>query len=535
MKEMRNRHDEIAMRPEVGAVMHASDAAGRLSLAACVLDLQSGELRSVDDRPVELRPKALEVLLLLAEHAGRVVDKATLMERVWPGVVVGDDSLTQTVVEIRRAIGDREHKILRTVARRGYRLQPDGAAAPIAAPPLSVAVLPITHDGADLDGARWAAALTAELTSRAGGGLPDSKVVARETVASMGSALSDPRVAARQLGVRQVVCGDLWVAADGWQLALAVVDGASGARRWEHRFALARAALPQRIGEVAAQAARALLVEMHRSAAEIAAARAPGERSAGDLALQGWACIYEGLSPSNVERAQQFFEQAIEKDPSHLRALGGVICSHYWQAHFGWTPDRERTHRRVVEVASRLAALYPEATLTAFARSDAAEVEEHFDLRLSIVDRLCDREPTNPSAHTARAGALLKLGRFDESVDAVEEARRLSVDDFRASWWCSYAACAHLMAGRHRQAAFEAQQAIAANACLPLPPLLLAAALAGDGRQVEGRAVLRQHRPRESRCDQAHAEMLLGRGDVAYMQGCARILSTLGALGIAGE
>jgi len=80
----------------------AFDAKSQLRLGACVLDLQARELRTADDQPAELRRKALDVLLLLAENAGRVVDKATLMNRVWPGVVVGDDSLTQTVVEIRR-------------------------------------------------------------------------------------------------------------------------------------------------------------------------------------------------------------------------------------------------------------------------------------------------------------------------------------------------------------------------------------------------------------------------------------------------
>ena len=162
------------MHAAPGAVMReaAPDGDGRLRLAACVLDLQARELRTADDRPVELRPKALDVLLLLAAQAGRVVDKSTLMDRVWPGVVVGDDSLTQTVVEIRRALGDREHQVLRTVARRGYRLQPNEPVASPVAPSLSVAVLPIAHDAADLDGARWAAMLTSELTSRAGGGLP---------------------------------------------------------------------------------------------------------------------------------------------------------------------------------------------------------------------------------------------------------------------------------------------------------------------------------------------------------------------------
>jgi len=513
----------------------AGDATSRLRLAQFVLDLRARELRTADDRPVELRPKALEVLLLLAEHTGRVVDKATLMERAWPGVVVGDDSLTQTVVEIRRALGDREHRILCTVARRGYRLQPSGPSAPAIAPSLSVAVLPIAHDAADVEGARWAAALTSELTSRAGGGLPDSKVIARETVAAMGAALSDPRVAAHQLGVQQVLCGELRAVADGWSVTLAVVDGISGARRWSHRFALAHAGLSDRIGQVAAQAARALLVEMHRTAAENAAARPPSERSAGDLALQGWASVYDGLSPGNLERARQFFEQAIEKEPSQLRALGGIICCNYWRAQFGWTPDREQAQRRVIDTASRLATLYPDATLTALARGDAADIEGRCELRLSIGDRLCERDQANPSAHAARAFALLKLGRFDECLTALDEAQRLSIDDFRAGWWGSFAACAHLMANRPAQAVTAAQRAIANSACLPLPPLLLAAALAGDGRSVEGREVLCQHRAREPQCDRAHAEMLLGHGNASYMQGSARILTTLDALGIAGE
>lgn len=513
----------------------ASDATSRLRLAGCVLDLQTRELRTADDRPVDIRPKSLDVLLLLAEHAGRVVDKATLMDRVWPGVVVGDDSLTQTVVEIRRALGDRAHQTLCTVARRGYRLQPNEVSLQAVAPSLSVAVLPIAHDAADLEGARWAALLTSELTLRAGRGLPDSKVIARETVAAMEAALSDPRVAARQLGVQLLVCGELRAVADGWTSALAVVDGVSGARRWSHQFALAHPEMPDLIGQAAAQTARALLVEMHRTGAAIAAELPQNERSPGDLALQGWASIYDGISPGNLERALQFFELAIEKEPSNLRALAGACMSNYWRGQFGWAPDRSHAYQQAVDAASRLEKLYPDETLTALARGSAADIEQRWDLRLSIYDRLCERDATNPTAHFARAAALLRLGRFDECLAEFDETRRLSVDDFRSGWWCSFEACAHLMAGRYGPAAHLAQQAIAANACLPLPPLLLAAALARDGRPAAGREVLRQHRLREPQCDRAHAEMLLGRGGAGYLQGCSRILMTLEALGIAGE
>src|SRR4029453_5893531 len=128
-----------------------SDPQSRLRLGACVLDLEARELRTADGRPIELRRKALDVLLLLGQHAGRVVDKRTLMDQVWPGVVVGDDSLTQTIVEIRRALDDRERQVLCTVARRGFRLQPTASSVAVAAPALSIAVLPIAHDVADSD------------------------------------------------------------------------------------------------------------------------------------------------------------------------------------------------------------------------------------------------------------------------------------------------------------------------------------------------------------------------------------------------
>jgi DNA-binding response OmpR family regulator len=109
VKVMRNRNDEVAMRRADGAVTGEQAFGAKAAAPLGSLRARSPGTRTRTARrpPVELRPKALDVLMLLAEHAGQVVDKSTLMDRVWPGVVVGDDSLTQTVVEIRRALGDR--------------------------------------------------------------------------------------------------------------------------------------------------------------------------------------------------------------------------------------------------------------------------------------------------------------------------------------------------------------------------------------------------------------------------------------------
>jgi DNA-binding winged helix-turn-helix (wHTH) protein len=86
---------------------------------AYTLDLRRGCLRKVD-REIGLRPKSFEVLRHLVENAGRLVSKDELVKRVWPEVIVTDECLTQCVSEVRRALGDGEQRLIKTVPRRGY-------------------------------------------------------------------------------------------------------------------------------------------------------------------------------------------------------------------------------------------------------------------------------------------------------------------------------------------------------------------------------------------------------------------------------
>ena len=82
-----------------------------------------------DGEEVMLRRKSFDVLVYLVNHHGQVVTKATLMEAVWPNTTVIDNSLTQCIVEIRRALEDDSQRLIETVARRGYLF-----AAPIRTP-----------------------------------------------------------------------------------------------------------------------------------------------------------------------------------------------------------------------------------------------------------------------------------------------------------------------------------------------------------------------------------------------------------------
>src|SRR5207253_10362429 len=93
---------------------------------------------SAPGKAVKVEPKAMAVLLHLANRPGQVVSRETLLSDVWPGVVVGDDSLTQVIIKLRKALGDDPDRptYIQTVTKRGYRL-----VAPVL-PPAEAASIP---------------------------------------------------------------------------------------------------------------------------------------------------------------------------------------------------------------------------------------------------------------------------------------------------------------------------------------------------------------------------------------------------------
>ena len=69
---------------------------------------------------IRLRPKVYKALKYLVENPGRLITKQELIQEVWPDAFVTDDSLVQCALELRRALDDREQKLLKTIPRRGY-------------------------------------------------------------------------------------------------------------------------------------------------------------------------------------------------------------------------------------------------------------------------------------------------------------------------------------------------------------------------------------------------------------------------------
>jgi len=80
-----------------------------------------------DGRPVPLTLKSFDVLLLLVENSGHIVEKDELMNRVWGGSFVEEGNLKVTVSMVRKALEDNQNgnRYVETVPRRGYRFVAD--------------------------------------------------------------------------------------------------------------------------------------------------------------------------------------------------------------------------------------------------------------------------------------------------------------------------------------------------------------------------------------------------------------------------
>jgi DNA-binding winged helix-turn-helix (wHTH) protein len=75
-----------------------------------------------DGRPVALPPKAFELLLVLVENSGHLLEKDELMQRLWPDTFVEEANLSNNISLLRKALAlDKEHQYIETVPRRGYR------------------------------------------------------------------------------------------------------------------------------------------------------------------------------------------------------------------------------------------------------------------------------------------------------------------------------------------------------------------------------------------------------------------------------
>ena len=476
---------------------------------------------------VELRPLAFEALAHLVRHAGHVVTKDELIAAVWPGLVVTDDSIARCISDIRRALGDVEQRIIKTVPRRGYTLavpvglhgpgfaEPEPADLTVtgaeAAPPapriidpgpprkrglperrwalgaalallgvalvwamrqhpgtasvrpgLSIVVLPLSSEGGGPAQDRLAAALTDEITvdlSR----IPETFVIARATADGYRGRRVDARQVGRELGVRYVLDGGLVQLGDAVQLTLQLVDTESGRALWADRIDGELPDLPALYRRVTGTVARSLDLKLQE--VETARARARQAADSQELLLQArWLLQFNRSTPNSVQEARQLLERASAHDPGSALAFALLAQTYNVDVSQRWLNLRGATREQWLQHADRLSQrafqLDPADARVVGVRGTTLALAGRSVQAVDLLERQIGLNRNDASAWFWLGYARCTLGRQEEAIAALVQARRLSPRDPNLNGIFIVTSAAHLYMGNDREALDWARRSV---------------------------------------------------------------------------
>lgn len=426
--------------------------------------------------PVDLMPKSFETLLHLVSHRGVVVEKDELLKAVWPNVIVEENNLERHVSVLRRTLGETpgQNRFIVTVPGRGYSFvapveevepvvvaqagptgdEPKAVPFPsrltrrvltwavvvvaavgiawfawtsgsaTAKPPVvtasavSVAVLPFRNMTGNPDlgyiGEGLADELDLRLRRRTGFVVPGPP-----SYLPYHGNETDLRRIAGELGVEYLLAGTLQGSLEKLRVTVYLIDAATGQPAWWYQddkpFSDMFALNDAMGNEVVQRISLGML-----AGAPTGSNNNPPTRDIEAYRLFLEANAMTGASESNLRRALELYDRALERDPDFARARvarSRVLLS---QLAFGFAPPEvvdaaERDALRVIELDEGLAAGHSSLGMVRLAQGRYLEAED-------LMRQAQEMDRGDVSLLSAMALLLATTGRLDEAIKASEAA-----------------------------------------------------------------------------------------------------------------
>ena len=476
------------------------------------LDTDRRELRRGAEA-VAIEPQVFDLLVHLIESRDRVVSKDDLIAAVWGGRIVSDSTLTSRINAARKAVGDNgdTQKLIRTIARKGFRFVGEVHVAPAAAAlagaaeqsteparpalPLpdrpAIAVLPFTNMTDDPAQDYFSDGISEDIIT-ALSKLRWFFVIARNSSFVYKGRAVHLKQVAEELGVGYVVEGSVRKVGDRVRITAQLNDAATGSHIWAERYDRELAdvfAVQDEITEAIVAA-----IEPQLFAAENFRARrkTPDSMDAWDLLMRALSHYWRVTRQDNMV-AQALLEKATTIDPNYGQAFGVLATSHTFGAHMGWadmaavTPFAERAAAAAILADSEDPwAHHSLGTVYLFAR--------RFDDSLAEFETALRLNPNFSMAQAYYGLTLSYCGRWQEAVPSVQRALRLSPHDPLAAVYCGIASYAHYVGRNYDEAMRLAREGIRQRADFVGAHRVLTAAAGRAGHNDVATAALQELR-----------------------------------------
>jgi TolB-like protein/tetratricopeptide (TPR) repeat protein len=392
-----------------------------LALGACRLDPTRGLLLR-DGEQVLLRPKAFALLSHLAANAGRVVSKSDLIEAVWPGVFVTEDSLTQAVRELRKALADESQQTIRTVARRGYLLSLPNSLAEAPQDQPTVAVLRFVNEGSASD-EPLVDGFTEDLVNGLARFRTVSTLARNSSFAFASDGVPDWPALGRRLGADFLVRGRMRLTTDGLEAKVGLINASKGAVLWSETFSSKGTGIFDIQSEITHKIVNRLVTRLNDANLNGLSAKPTNSLAAYEMVLRGLVKL-RGYRAEDNFAARSLFELAVAKDPDYALAHSYVALADLAIGGYGEAPAE--VIAAAVDRADRAVCLAPEEPrchrVLALTRLHAREHEAaEYHLRRSL-----DLNPYDADT-MAQMGYLLTMrGKPFEALEWLDRAVRIN-------------------------------------------------------------------------------------------------------------
>jgi adenylate cyclase len=418
------------------------------------IDLSLGNVTVSGGRPVALRPQTLSVLALLVEKAGALVSKEELVERVWPGIAVTDDSLVQCITELRRALGDDSHSIIKTAPRRGYLLNSEPPSAVALRQPC-IAVLPFVNMSGDPSRDYYGLGMAEDIITMLSC-FPWIRVASRTSSFAYNKPVNVRQVG-KDLGVNYVMEGSVRDAGGKVRVTAQLIDAASGDHLWADRFDEEGgdiAALQDSVGHRIYHTVAGLQGQVMEKEKTGAWSKSGPGLEEYDYVIRGHDLFLRFEREANF-KALAIWQEGLTKFPDSALLKIKVAWGHVLPIFYGWTQD----NAALLDIAWRLgkeAEAQPD-------KSRLASFMSHW--MMAILYNLCagdfERSVTEAEAaakivpHDSFSRAqmafyLAAAGRTDLAVNWLEEA--MHRDPLPFDWCFLNLATAYYHIGRSEEA-----------------------------------------------------------------------------------